>query len=259
MSRSGNKGFRLFIVVAMLLAVVAMGVIGFKVGYALVTPSRSQIGANLPASPMATPTPLSDVARGALASTVTIESLSSTAEAFGTGWLFDNKGDFVTNDHVIAGAESIRIRDRTGTAHLATVVSADRGADIALVRSSDEFTGVPLAVGSGGAPNGTPVVAIASSRATEHDDVTYERVQAQSQSVPVVGDVDPSQATTNTVYTGMMAIAGARIYPGDSGGPLLDSSGHVVGIVTLAGKRGNVAYAIPISRVIGEVRAFAAS
>jgi len=249
----------LIVAVAILIAAAVVAVAGFKIGYALVTPSHQQIVANLPASPVPTPTPLSDVARAAIASTVTIESLTSTAEAFGTGWLFDSKGDFVTNDHVVADAQSIRIRDRTGAAHPATVVNADRAADIAVVRSSDGFTGTPLPIGTAGAPDGTPVVAIASGRATGHDDVTYEKVQAQSQSVPVVGgDVDPSQATTNTVYTGMMAIAGSRIYPGDSGGPLLDSGGHVVGIVTLAGKRGNVAYAIPISRVIGEVRSFAA-
>jgi S1-C subfamily serine protease len=191
---------------------------------------------------------------------VTIESLTSTAEAFGTGWLFDNKGDFVTNDHVVAGAQSIRIRDRTGTAHDAVVVNADRAADIAVVRSTDGFTGVPLTVGTSGASNGTPVVAIASPRATGHDDITYEDVEGQAQSVPVVGgNVDPSQATTTTVYTDMLEIAGSRIYPGNSGGPVLDSSGQVVGIVTLAGKHGNVAYAIPIARVIGEVRAFAAA
>lgn len=242
-----------------LVATVAVMVAGFKIGYAVVTPGRAQIAANLPASPEPTPTPLSDVARAALASTVTIETLTSTAEAFGTGWLFDNKGDFVTNAHVVAGAQSIRIRDRSGTAHEATVVNTDRSADVAVVRSSDGFTGVPLQVGSAGAANGTPVVAIASPRATGHDDITYENVQAQALSVPVVGgNVDPSQATTTTVYTNMMEIAGSRIYPGDSGGPLLDSSAHVVGIVTLAGKRGNVAYAIPISRVIHEVRTFAA-
>jgi putative serine protease PepD len=243
----------------MLVATVAVMVAGFKIGYALVTPSRQQIVANLPALPIPTPTPLSDVARAAIASTVTIESLTSNAEAFGTGWLFDDKGDFVTNDHVVAGAEAIRIRDRTGTAHQAEVVNADRAADVAVVRSNDGFTGTPLPAGTTGAPNGTPVVAIASGRATGHDDVTYENVVAQAESVPVVGgNVDPSQATTNAVYTDMLEVSGSRIYPGDSGGPLLDSSGHVVGIVTLAGKRGNVAYAIPISRVIREVRAFAA-
>jgi len=245
---------------AILIATVAVAVAGFKIGYALVTPSGAQIVANLPASPVPTPTPLSDVARMALSSTVTIESLTSTAEAFGTAWLFDNKGDFVTNDHVVAGAQSIRIRERSGAAHGATVVDADRSADIAVVRSSDGFTGTPLVAGTAGSPNGTPVVAIASSRATGHDDITLEKVQAQALSVPVVGgNVDPGQATTNTIYTDMLEIGGSRIYPGDSGGPLLDSSGHVVGIVTLAGKHGNVAYAIPISRVIREIRAFAAN
>jgi putative serine protease PepD len=255
-----SKSSRLANVVAALAAIVAVVGAGYLIGYRLVTPSPTQIAAYLPVDPPPAPTPLSDIARTALPSTVTIESLSSAAEAFGTGWLFDSKGDFVTNDHVVAGAQAIRIRDRTGTAHVATVVRADKVADIAIVRSTDGFTGTPLTIGLAGAPNGAAVVAIASSRATGHGDVSFEHVQSQAQSVPVVGgNIDPSQATSNTVYTDMLEIGGSRIFPGNSGGPVLDNSGHVVGIVTLAGKRGNVAYAIPIVRVIKELQAFAAS
>jgi S1-C subfamily serine protease len=258
--RASSQYSRLAVMVAALAATVAVVGAGYLLGYRLVTPTPAEVSAHLPEDPTPSPTPLADIARNALASTVTIEALTSGAEAFGTGWLFDAKGDFVTNDHVVAGAEAIRIRDRAGNAHVATLLNSDRVADIAMVRSSDGFTGTPLAIGSSGAPDGTAVVAIASSRATGHDDVSFEHVQAQAQSVPVVGgNVDPGQATSTTVYTDMLQIGGTRIFPGNSGGPVLNASGRVVGIVTLAGKRGNIAYAIPIVRVIKELGSFAAA
>ena len=51
----------------------------------------------------------------------------------------------------------------------------------------------------------------------------------------------------------MLHLQGARIYEGNSGGPVLDAAGQVVGILTLASPTAPDAYAIPISRVLAEL------
>jgi S1-C subfamily serine protease len=76
--------------------------------------------------------------------------------------------------------------------------------------------------------------------------------------VPVTGDTTTGQPPVTTDYHDMLVLNGGIIYPGNSGGPVLDSSGQVVGILTLASKSSAQAYAIQVSRVIAELRSFAA-
>ena len=213
--------------------------------------------------PAATPSPTAisivNVGRNALSSVVTVEAERASDEALGTGWLFDTRGDFVTNAHVIEGQLSVRITDRHAHTHVAVVVGIDTNADIAMVRSTDGFAGTPLALNS--TPlSGIPldVVALASSRATGQGDITTERVALLHQEVPLQnGEVQPG-STAPTVYHDMFDLEGARIYQGNSGGPVLDRTGAVVGIITLASPSGTDSFAIPITRVIAELAQFAA-
>ena len=57
----------------------------------------------------------------------------------------------------------------------------------------------------------------------------------------------------------MLQLTGARIYEGNSGGPVLDAQGQVIGIVTLASPSSPDAYAIPISRVLSTLRQWVAA
>lgn len=251
---------RLLLAVATALLV---GVLAF-----LVTVNRTSLTAGNLASkspPAATPPDasptltLDDRARNELAGTVTIEALGTSDEGLGTGWLLDAKGDFVTNAHVIQGQLTLRIRGRDGSSHVADVLGVDRNIDVAVVRSRDGFTATPLQVD--GAPMGglpKPVVVLASSHATGHADFTDETVTSIQADVPVTGDTLTGQPPVTTDYHDMLVLDGAMIYPGNSGGPVLDGAGHVVGILTLASKSSPEAYAIQVSRVLGELMGFAA-
>ena len=57
----------------------------------------------------------------------------------------------------------------------------------------------------------------------------------------------------------MLFLEGSRIYEGNSGGPVLDASGRVIGIITLASPSSSDSYAIPISRVLATLRQWIAA
>lgn len=242
---------------------VLLGIVAF-----LVTVNRTSVTsiARRPATPSASAVPvpsptlsLGDIARAQLGQTVTVEALGPTDEGLGTGWLFDTKGDFVTNAHVIQGQVTVRLRGRDGSSHVGDVVGVDTLADVALVRSHDGFSGTPFALVSVSFTTfPQPVVVIASSRATGHGDITEERASRIEPSVPVTGDTTTGQPPTTTVYDDMLVLDGAAVYPGNSGGPVLNRDGAVVGILTLASKSAPEAYAIQLTRVIAELRDFAA-
>jgi putative serine protease PepD len=208
--------------------------------------------------PTQTPS-MEEVARAHLNLTVTIEALASGAEGLGTGWLLDTKGDFVTNAHVIQGQVTVRIRGRDGSSHVGLVMGADRDLDIAVVRSRDGFAGTPLVPQP--APISSfpqPVVVVASSHATGHDDITTETASRIEADVPVTGDTTTAQPPTTTDYHDMLVLTGQKVYPGNSGGPVLDREGRVVGILTLASKSNAEAYAIQVGTVLGVVLSYAA-
>jgi S1-C subfamily serine protease len=243
-------------------SVLLVGIVAF-----LATVNRTEVARTAPAAhpPVATevvPTPalsIDDIARAVLGGTVTIEALGSKDEGLGTGWLIDAKGDFVTNAHVVQGQLAVRIRGRDGSSHVGTVVGVDRDLDIAVVRSRDGFSGAPLPPLTtllSGLPQ--PVVVIASSHATGHGDITDESATSVQADVPVTGDTTTGQPPVTTDYHDMLVLDGQTIYPGNSGGPVLDGSGRVVGILTLASKSTTEAYAIQLSRVLPELRSFAA-
>jgi S1-C subfamily serine protease len=244
-------------------AIALAGVIAF-----LFTVNRAQVPGSAPQAtrpPAVTvvvpsPTPsLDDLARAQLSRTVTIEALGSNDEGLGTGWLLDAKGDFVTNAHVVQGQLSVRIRARDGSSHVGDVVGVDRDLDVAVVRSRDGFGGAPLVRFPGFItvfPQ--PVVAIASGHATGHGDITDESLNRIAADVPVTSDTTTGQPPTTTDYRDMLVLDGRTIYPGNSGGPVLDGQGRVVGIVTLASRSVSEGYAIQLNRVLSELLAFAA-
>ncbi|MBV8444975.1 MAG: serine protease, partial [Candidatus Dormibacteraeota bacterium] len=101
-----------------------------------------------------------------------------------------------------------------------------------------------------------PVVVLASSRATGQSDLTLESLTALHQDVPLSNSDTQTDPQAPSVYDDMLDLTGARIYQGNSGGPVLDASGKVVGIVTLSSPGTAEAFAIPLSRVLAELQSF---
>jgi S1-C subfamily serine protease len=191
---------------------------------------------------------------------VTVQSQTDQGEEFGTGWLLDKHGDFVTNYHVIEKGHSLRILDRRNTVHDGVIMGFSVQDDVAVIRALDGFAGDPLTIGpSTDPPVEEQVIVLASARATQQQsDQTTEVLVRLHQPIPVQSEADLGAQNSQVVYADMMVLRGNRIYRGNSGGPVLDQYNRVVGIVTLASQSAPQAFAIPIGRVIDELYAFAA-
>ena len=210
------------------------------------------------ATALATPAPLSTVADAALASVVTIEVDTARGERFGTGWLLDAGGNIVTNNHVVERQLALRIVDRSGGVHAGVLVGSDPVEDIAVVRLQGHLPGQPLPVGDRTLPTGEQVAVLASARATDHSEATTE-VVSQLHDAITINPQPGEPGATDVQYRDMTVLQGSPVYQGNSGGPVIDDRGEVVGIVTAtaANPARPEAYAIPIGRVITELRAFA--
>lgn len=212
------------------------------------------------APPSPSPVSMQDVGRLALTRVVTVESDRASQEALGTAWLFDDRGDFVTNAHVVAGSLTVRITDRSAHTIVATVLGSDEANDVAVLRAAGGFAAPALPVRAAVLPAlPMPVVDCASSRATGHDDLTVASLSKRSQDVPLEPGEVPAGAGTPSIYHDMLTLTGARVYQGNSGGPVLDAGGQVVGILTLASPDQPESFAIPITRILAELKQYAAS
>jgi 2-alkenal reductase len=145
----------------------------------------------------------------------------------GSGWVFDNQGHIVTNNHVIENATEITVVFYNGEWANATVVAADPQADLAVLKV-DMPAGVDAKPLTLAAPDsmrvGYSVIAIGSPFGNDRT-MTTGIVSALGRSFPV-GD-----GTSTTNYTIPDVIqTDAAINPGNSGGPLFNLNGEVVGV-----------------------------
>ena len=146
---------------------------------------------------------------------------SQQAQAEGTGFVYDKQGNIITAAHVVSDASRITVRFTDGTTAKATLVGSDPSTDTAVIKVSvaaSKLTPLALANSSTVEP-GQGVVAIGSPFG-----------YAESITAGIVSAVDRDIEAPNG-YTIPNAIqTDAPINHGNSGGPLIDSSGNVVGV-----------------------------
>jgi putative serine protease PepD len=170
---------------------------------------------------------------------------SGKSQAEGSGFVIDKQGDIVTNDHVVSGASAIQVTFADGTKASAKVVGTDPSTDLAVVRVSgvDASKLQPVSFGDSSASHvGDGVVAIGSPFGLP-DSVTTGVVSALGRTM---------QAPNKYTITGAIQ-TDAAINHGNSGGPLLNSSGQVIGvnaqIESDSGGSDGVGFAIPSNTV----------
>ncbi len=169
---------------------------------------------------------------------------STQTEAEGSGWVLDSKGDIVTNEHVVAGATKITVTLWDGKAYPAHLVGADDSTDLAVVRVSAPSSELqPLVfANSDGVQVGDPVVAIGSPFGL-----------TQTVTSGIVSALHRTIDSPNNFTIGDTIQTDAPINHGNSGGPLLNAAGQVIGvnsqIQSQSGGSEGVGFAIPSNTV----------
>ncbi len=175
-----------------------------------------------------------------------------SGQSEGSGFVFDNRGDIVTNQHVVAGATSIKVTFWNGKIYPGKLVGSDSSTDLAVVRVSSAPSSMlhPLTLGnSANVQVGDAVIAIGSPFGLA-ETVTSGIVSALGRTM----DAPNNYTIGNSIQTD------APINHGNSGGPLIDAAGHVIGINAQiqsdGGGSNGVGFAIPsntVSSVIAQI------
>jgi putative serine protease PepD len=175
---------------------------------------------------------------------------SQSSTATGTGFVVDGKGHIVTAAHVVQGASSITVKFQDGTTRTAKLLGTDEATDVAVLSvDASGLTLHPLALGSSAA------LGIGDQVAAIGDPFTYER----SLSTGVVSGLDRTISAPNGFTVAHAIQTDAALNPGNSGGPVLDASGQVIGIVDQIATNGSsdtssgVGFAVPIDLVKSEL------
>jgi S1-C subfamily serine protease len=179
-----------------------------------------------------------------------------SGEAAGTGIVLTSNGEILTNNHVIDGSTSLRVTvESTGKTYTASVVGTDATDDIAVLQLKGASGLTTARLATSAAALGDSVTAVGNAGGTGTLSAASGTVTDLAQSITTQAEgASASESLTGLIQTN------ADVVSGDSGGPLENSAGQVVGIDTAAsaGTSDVTGYAIPIStavRIAGEITA----
>ena len=189
-----------------------------------------------------------DIYKNSQSAVVEIQAGNAT----GTGFVIDEEGHLVTNNHVVGDSQTVSIRFADESEEQGRVIGTDPSTDIALVQV--DLTGhdvTPVKLGSSADVEvGDPVYAIGNPFGLERS-LTAGIVSAVDRDITA-----PNHFTINDVIQ-----TDAPVNPGNSGGPLLDASGNVIGVVSqIQSENGGnigIGYAVPsdtVRNVVGTLK-----
>ena len=224
------------VLVAVVAATAGAG-IGWSLARAIEAPRSTAVAtpSEAPIQPQPGGSPSGSINASAIAAKVTpaVVNINSTlaggGTAAGTGLIVTSSGEILTNDHVVRGSTSISVTipGRTQT-YPATVIAVNQSQDVALIKV-DGVSGLPTVkfADSSSLKVGDPVLAIGNALGQGGAARAY---QGSVTSLDQTITASEGRSSSETL-TGMIE-SDALIYPGDSGGALVNSSGQVVGMIT---------------------------
>ena len=177
------------------------------------------------------------------------------SEALGSGFVWDTKGDIVTNNHVVDGATKIEVTFSDGTTVPATIVGQDPYSDLAVIKvdvSANKLSPVTMA-DSTQVKVGEIAIAIGNPYGFEGS-MTVGTVSGLGRDLPT----SQTDQTTGASYSIPDVIqTDASINPGNSGGVLVNDQGQVIGVTSAlesaSGSSSGIGFAIPaeiVSKVV---------
>jgi 2-alkenal reductase len=143
----------------------------------------------------------------------------------GTGFIIDDEGHIVTNQHVVAGGDQFEVIFADGEERSAELIGADPLSDLAVVRIEGDLPATVTLGDSDALRVGQPVLALGSPLGEFTNTVTEGIVSALNRDFP-------RESPCVGIYTNLIQ-HDAAINPGNSGGPLFNAAGEVVGVNTL--------------------------
>ncbi len=175
----------------------------------------------------------------------TVFGFASTSNSAGSGFVVTSDGIIVTNKHVVDNDNAtytVYLAD--GKKHTAKVLAKDPYGDLAFIKIEAKSLPTVELGDSDQLKVGQWVIAIGNAMGEYENSVTVGVVSAKNR------QVSPSDPATGNVETldGLIQ-TDASLFPGNSGGPLLDLAGHVVGINTAKGSDQGLNFAIPINSI----------
>jgi putative serine protease PepD len=205
------------------------------------TPSTSSTISTVAAQPLSAAAIYKQAVPGVVTITTEVARRGGVGEGTGSGIVLDTNGNILTNAHVIAGANQIRVTFSDGQTVAATVAGSSASADLAVVHVSVAASSLhPLVLGD--------------SNTVRVGDAAYAIGApfgfAESMTAGIVSGLNRSNPSTG--LTGLIQ-TDAPINPGNSGGALLNAQGQVIGVndsieSPVAGNVG-VGFAIPVNVV----------
>jgi serine protease Do len=190
---------------------------------------------------------LTAVVASARESVVTVTSkLGSgrvSATGVGSGLILTSNGYILTNRHVVEGAESLSVELLDGATYDARVVKVSDTTDLALIKITAADLHAAHLGNSDQIQVGETALAIGSPLGTYTETVTRGIISATGRDITVRDDqTGQPKSLSNLIQTD------AAVNEGNSGGPLIDASGTVVGINTAVAANGQgLGFAIPIN------------
>ncbi len=167
-----------------------------------------------------------------------------TSTGTGSGFVFDKQGRILTNFHVVQGADAVRVTLYDGSTHEAKIIGADASNDVAVltIKAPPEKL-FPLKLGdSSKTLVGQKVLALGNPFGLERTLTTG-----------IVSSLDRSLKAKNGRTIRGIIQTDAAVNPGNSGGPLLNTRGEVIGmntaIVSNVGQSAGISFAVPISSI----------
>jgi S1-C subfamily serine protease len=172
--------------------------------------------------------------------------------AAGTGMVLTKSGEILTNNHVIRGATTVKVVvPGTGRSYTAKVVGYDVADDVAVLQASGASNLKTVSTSSSTLKLGQAVTAVGNANGTGSLTRSSGRITGLRKAITVGDDQGGSENLAGLIETD------AGLEPGDSGGPLLNSAGKVIGMDTAAStgfvfrsSTGNDGYAIPIAKAL---------
>lgn len=164
----------------------------------------------------------------------------------GSGFLYNERGDIITNAHVVLGAGKIVVKGSDTSLYSGKLIGISEEKDIAVVRVEGLASQEPLVMADTPEVDiGEKVIAFGSPHGLDNTVTTG-----------IISGLNRDFTIENSKYKGVYQIS-APITHGNSGGPLvLENTGEVIGINSAGRTEGTIGFSIPVAQVLAMVKAW---